>query len=270
MSTHPASPIRLAVGGGDDNRVDMPNFTMHHAASDAASGDDTGGSDGGADYKVGLAPLASMEDISLLATPMPTPMSTPGQTPGASPRAARANRKAPYQQPTIPEETDHHDEEKEHRPLPNATGRFSSPARRNNLLKESLINRAYSPPDRWGQHQSHIPMAEETLEHEQHPAHPLSQFTTSTPIRANGEEEGGFCSATEFNNNRSGGGRMEKEVLLSSSPSAPTTVQFLSPRMGSVKGSSGGGVPKGYGLRARAAESEADVMAMESWPPRDR
>ncbi len=71
------------------------------------------------------APLASMEDLSVLATPMMTPMSTPGQSPKTRARYAH-NPEWPLTS------TPKHDD------IP--ARRFASPARQSNLLKQSIMN----------------------------------------------------------------------------------------------------------------------------------
>lgn len=121
------------------------------------------------------APLASMEDLSVLATPMMTPMSTPGASPRT--RARWSHRSSTGSQ--LGEELE---------PLNNNNGldkgpttstpvrssqarpppildegpiprRFSSPARQMSLFRQSLVNSAGQPPPGPPRHSQPYPLA---------------------------------------------------------------------------------------------------------------
>ncbi len=249
------SPIRLVEDNNSDEDQDRnPKFIV--LAGDRMSSDE----DPTYAQIIPRAPLASMEDISLLATPLVTPMSTPGPTPGASPRSLRAARRnktaSAAGEPTIPEMDEETEDGGHH--LPDATGRFASPARRNNLLRDSLINQAYAPPVRWQPHQQQPLLLDPPPDYDQ------AHFVTSTPVKQVAEDEKNHVPD-------------ERETLLARSPTSDDrdgsagTVQFLTPRnLKDPVYSSKRSIKKSLGSRVHAAEEEAEFLALDAQPPYDR
>ncbi len=287
MASSSVSPIRFTESHDDDS---VPNFTML-----AGSNNDGPLPPPPEDPpQVPRAPLASMEDLSVLATPMTmTPMSTPGPTPGTSPRTTRAAKRAAKAAsaaepiPELDEDTTHTHSppllttyETPLRSLPPPEGRFASPARRNNLMKDALINQAYAPPPHQQQqqqpetpqrqHQSQpllLPLEEEELPPDSRLSSP-HRFATSTPLR-------GAPPPDEYNNNakKNNEDDAEESLLLRPIDSQQQQVQFLTPRhqrhQDSVY-SSKRSIKKGFGYRVHAAEEEAEFLAMADDPPPDR
>lgn len=247
------SPIRLAppapAGAAEPTYAVLKKNSRKRRNSTSSSSDSRNSND---DEEEELrAPLASMEDISLLASTVATPASTPGPTPGASPRSSRARwgggprSSAPVE--TIPEEEPEFPPPVPMPPMavPSAR-RFESPARRNNLLRESLISRPYAAPG--------------------------PQPVTSTPRRLNpcSTEDNTPEEEEEVVNGQVGDGRQEEEstILLPRSLSLQQPhVEFLTPR-------------KSQGLRVPArsnlgscrvfAEEGVESNVLDQEPPKDR